>query len=99
MLLSAHKGGRGREAQLKEAVSRSCHNDVLKTPLTQGATEATSRQQCLSVQQQAAGGEQCLGKPSGCAHQGGREGREFLGTRCATPVSLRDGVGRVRDDT
>ena len=48
-----HKGGRGREAQLKEAVSHSCHNVVLKTP--------------LSRQQQAVGREQCLGVPSGCA--------------------------------
>ena len=54
------------------------------TPHT-GATEDPSRQQCLSVQQQTAGGEQCLGKPSGDAPKGGELGR--------------DEVGHVQDDT
>ena len=62
--------------------------------LTQGATEDRSRQQRLSVQQQTAGGEQCLEKPSGDAPKRGN-----LDMGCAALVSLWDEVGHVQDDT
>ena len=56
-------------------VSHPCHDIFPNAPLTQGATEDRSRQQCLSVQQRwAVGGEQRLGKLSGDAPKGGELG-------------------------